>query len=64
MGMHTRASRYWEWAYNLDPKHPYFQQENQEAEGKALETVGDIGGSIKGLFEDTKGLLGRFGKKS
>jgi tetratricopeptide (TPR) repeat protein len=64
MGMQTRATRYWEWAYNLAPKHPFFEQQETGAKGKLLETAGDIKGSIHGFMEDAKGLFGRFGKKS
>ncbi len=64
LGMHTRATRYWEWAYNLAPQHPHFQKEAASTKNKAMETVEDIGGSIRGLFEETKGIFGRFGKKN
>lgn len=64
MGMQTRATRYWEWAYNLAPNHPYFEQEAVGAKGKLLETADDIKGSIHGLMEDAKGIFGRFGKKA
>ncbi len=63
MGMQTRATRYWEWAYNLAPKHPFFEQQETGAKGKILETADDIKGSITGLMVEAKGLFGRFGKK-
>ncbi len=63
MGMQTRATRYWEWAYNLDPKHPYFEQQETGAKGKLLDTADDIKGSINSLMADAKGLFGRFGKR-
>ena len=63
MGMQTRATRYWEWAYNLAPKHPFFDQQETGAKGKILEKADDIKGSIHGLIEDAKGIFGRFGKK-
>ncbi len=63
MGMQTRATRYWEWAYNLAPKHPYFEQQETGAKGKLLEKADDIKGSINGLMVEAKGLFGRFGKK-
>lgn len=64
MGMQTRATRYWEWAHNLDPKHPYFEQQETGAKGKLLDTADDIKGSINSLMADAKGIFGRFGKKS
>lgn len=64
LGMQTRATRYWEWAYNLEPKHPFFEQQETGAKGKVLEAAGDIKGSINSLMADAKGLFGRFGKKS
>ena len=63
MGMQTRATRYWEWAYNLAPKHPYFEQQETGAKGKLLEKADDIKGSLTGLMVEAKGLFGRFGKK-
>lgn len=64
MGMQTRATRYWEWAYNLAPKHPFFEQQETGAKGKLADTADDIKGSINNLMSDAKGLFGRFGKKS
>ncbi len=64
LGMQTRATRYWEWAYNLAPKHPFFEQQETGAKGKLLNTADDIKGSINSLVSDAKGLFGRFGKKS
>ena len=64
LGMHTRATKYWEWAYTLAPQHPHFQKEAGAPRNKALETVGDLGGSIRGLLQETKGIFGRFGKKN
>lgn len=64
LGMQTRATRYWEWAYNLDPKHPYFVQEATGAKSKLMDKADDIKGSINSLVSDAKGLFGRFGKKS
>ncbi|MBL0209367.1 MAG: DnaJ domain-containing protein [Holophagaceae bacterium] len=63
MGMQTRATRYWEWAFNLAPKHPFFEQQEVGAKGKLLEKADDIKGSITGLMEEAKGIFGRFGKK-
>jgi len=63
MGLQTRATRYWEWAYNLAPKHPFFEQQEIGAKGKILETTDDIKGSIHGFMEIAKGIFGRFGKK-
>lgn len=63
MGMQTRATRYWEWAYNLEPKHPFFEQQATGAKGKLLDTADDIKGSINNLMSDAKGLFGRFGRK-
>lgn len=63
MGMQTRATRYWEWAYNLAPKHPFFEQQETGAKGKLLEKADDIKGSLTGLMEEAKGIFGRFGKK-
>lgn len=64
MGMQTRATRYWEWAYNLEPKHPFFEKQETGAKGKLLETADDIKGSLNSLVADAKGLFGRFGKKA
>ena len=69
MGMYTRATRYWEWARNLAPNHDYFKRQEAEAsaatgvKGKALEAVEGISGSVRGMFEEAKGLFGKFGKK-
>lgn len=62
-GMHTRATRYWEWAYALNPQHPYFAQEKTGAKDKVLETAQDITGSLHGMLEGAKGLF-KFGKGS
>lgn len=64
MGMQTRATRYWEWAYNLEPKHPFFQQQETGAKGKLQDTAEDLKGSLNNLMSDAKGLFGRFGKKT
>jgi tetratricopeptide (TPR) repeat protein len=64
MGMQTRATRYWEWAYNLEPKHPFFQQQETGAKGKLMDTAEDIKGSLNNLMSDAKGLFGRFGKRT
>ena len=63
MGMQTRATRYWEWAYNLAPKHPYFEQQETGAKNKLLDKADDIKGSLTGMMEEAKGIFGRFGKK-
>lgn len=70
MGMYTRATRYWEWARNLAPNHEYFKRQEAAGasatgvKGKALEAVEDLSGSVRGMFEEAKGLLGKLGKKS
>jgi tetratricopeptide (TPR) repeat protein len=62
-GMHTRATRYWEWAYNLNPDHPFFVKEKTGAKEKVLETAQDLTGSLHGMLEGAKGLF-KFGKGS
>lgn len=63
-GMHTRATRYWEMAYNINPNHPYFQKpaERTSVKEKALETASDLKGSVQGLLEGAKGMF-KFGGK-
>lgn len=63
-GMHTRATRYWEMAYNINPNHPYFQKPAEKAsvKEKALETAADLKGSVQGLLEGAKGMF-KFGGK-
>ncbi len=63
LGMPSRATRYREWAYHLAPQHPHFQQETALSKHESVESGRDLGGSIRGLLAETKGLLGRFGKK-
>lgn len=63
-GMHTRATKYWETAYNINPEHPHFQKtgEKTSVKDKALETASDLKGSVAGLFEGAKGMF-KFGGK-
>lgn len=63
-GMHTRATRYWEMAYHINPEHPHFQKPAEKAsvKEKALETAADLKGSVQGIFEGAKGLFKLGGK--
>ena len=63
MGMQTRATRYWEMAYNIAPKHPYFEQQETGAKSQTPDKADGIKGSLTGLMEGAKGIFGRFGKK-
>jgi len=59
MGMYARATRYWEWARNLRPDHPFFEKQKTNAKDAALEAAEGITGQVKLLFDSAKGAFGK-----
>ena len=59
MGMYARATRYWEWARNLRPDHPFFEKQQSSAKDSALEAAEGISGQVRLLFDSAKGAFGK-----
>ncbi|MBI4911448.1 MAG: J domain-containing protein [Acidobacteria bacterium] len=63
LGMYARATRYWEWARNLAPDHPYFVKQRASAKEKAMETAEGLGGTLKMWVDQAKDALSRITKR-
>jgi tetratricopeptide (TPR) repeat protein len=63
IGMYARATRYWEWAANLAPDHPYFQKQKASTKERAQETAEGIGGQFRLWVDQAKDALGKFTKR-
>lgn len=51
LGMYTRATRYWEWAANIAPDHPYFKRQREDAKAAARDKVQDLAGQVRLLMD-------------
>lgn len=63
IGMYARATRYWEWAANLAPDHPYFVKQKASAKEKAQEAAEGLGGQFRLWVDQAKGALSKLTKK-
>lgn len=63
IGMYARATRYWEWAANLAPDHPYFVKQKASAKERAQETAEGIGGQFRMWVDQAKDALGKLTKR-
>jgi len=63
IGMYARATRYWEWAANLAPDHPYFVKQKASAKEKAQEAAEGIGGQFRLWVDQAKGALGKLTRR-
>lgn len=59
MGMYARATRYWEWARNLRPDHPFFEKQQTNAREAAIEAAEGITGQARLLLDSAKGAFGK-----
>jgi curved DNA-binding protein CbpA len=59
LGMYSRATRYWEWARNLRPDHPFFEKQQTNAKEAAREAAEGITGQVKLFFDSAKGAFGK-----
>ncbi len=59
LGMYAKATRYWEWARNLRPDHPYFEKQKTNAKDTALEAAEGITGQVRLWFDGAKDALGK-----
>jgi tetratricopeptide (TPR) repeat protein len=63
IGMYARATRYWEWAANLAPDHPYFVKQKASAKERAQETAEGIGGQFRLWVDQAKDALTKLTKR-
>ena len=63
LGMYARATRYWEWAGNLAPDHPYFAKQKASAKERAQEAAEGLGGQFRLLVDQAKGVFGKLTKR-
>jgi tetratricopeptide (TPR) repeat protein len=63
LGMYSRATRYWEWAANLAPDHPYFLKQKASTKERAQETAEGIGGQFRLWVDQAKGAFSKLTKR-
>ena len=63
IGMYARATRYWEWAANLAPDHPYFVKQKASAKERAQEAAEGLGGQFRMWVDQAKDALGKLTKR-
>ncbi len=63
LGMYARATRYWEWAANLAPDHPYFVKQKASAKDRAQEAAEGLGGQFKLWVDQAKDAFGKLTRR-
>ena len=63
IGMYARATRYWEWAGNLAPDHPYFVKQKASAKERAQEAAEGLGGQFRLWVDQAKDAFGKLTRR-